>query len=1079
MLDNQSTLDIFCNPNLIDNITEQDESITIYTNGGEVTTNYKGTLEGYGDVWYHPNAITNILSLNNVRKNHRVTYDSSDRDRFIVHKPDRLVYFDRSNSGLCYHNTNNRHMSLVQTEEENSLQYSKRDYENAKKARKIYETLGYPSKDDFKNLIKNNMLYNCPITISDIETAEDIFGPDIGALKGKVTRTKPAPVSTNYIEIPDNIFKKYKNVVLCCDTMYIQQIPFFVTVSRHIRFITISELPNKKKETYLQILLLIKNLYESKGFKINTCLMDMEYKLMENDLKMNNINLNLASPNEHVPEVERTIRTIKERVRAIYNRLPYSRIPKLMMIELVNYAVTWLNNFPPKGGVSATLSPRTIFTGINLDYNKHCKIEFGAYAQVHDETSPTNTTTPRTTGAIALGSTYNQQGGYKFLNLNTGKIIHRRSFTAVPATKDVIARVEQFALKENRPHILSFEHDIPMDEENKISENSDISDPENNDDFEITGVEEQQDNFDNSENSEQEVNLEETENFFPDEEELEELEPETEELFPHANIDEFAEIQENENNISENTFPDENITQETVNNPENNNTYTTRSGRKIIKPNSYSPSFKNEKYDTSNANIENKSINISMAQVLFKIIDHFAFQQYGLKAGIRKFGEAGKLAAYKELEQLHLRNVFDPLYGNKISFDDKQNALDSLIFIKEKENGDLKGRACADGRKQRGKIDETETTSPTVSLESVLLTAVIEAKEGRDVAVLDIPNAFVQTDMEGEQVLMKMKGDLAELMVTTAPQLYRKYLITEKGQPVLYVKLLKALYGCLKSALLFYKKLVKDLINEGFEINPYDPCVANKIINGKQFTVVWHVDDLKISHADEDEISKFIEWIKSKYQDDEIGKVKTSRGKVHKYLGMTLDYSISGKVQIKMLDYIKEMINAFPEEITRETNTPAGAHLFNVRKNNISLLVEEKATTFHTITAKGLFVCKRARPDIQTVIEVLTTRVQEPDNDDWLKLKRLIEYLNTTKDLYLTLEADNTNILKWYIDASYAVRLDMKSHTGGALIMGKGAVYSTSVKQKLNVKSSTEAELVGADDVLSQVLWTNYFLETQ
>ena len=98
-----------------------------------------------------------------------------------------------------------------------------------------------------------------------------------------------------------------------------------------------------------------------------------------------------------------------------------------MMIELVNYAVSWLNNFPPKGGVSSTLSPRTIFTGVQLDFNKHCKIEFGAYAQVHEENEPTNSIKPRTTGAIALGSKYHLQGGYNFFSLNTGKVIVQRS----------------------------------------------------------------------------------------------------------------------------------------------------------------------------------------------------------------------------------------------------------------------------------------------------------------------------------------------------------------------------------------------------------------------------------------------------------------------------------------------------------------------------------------------------------------------------------------------------------------------------------------------------------------------------
>jgi hypothetical protein len=79
----------------------------------------------------------------------------------------------------------------------------------------------------------------------------------------------------------------------------------------------------------------------------------------------------------------------------------------------------------------------------------------------------------------------------------------------------------------------------------------------------------------------------------------------------------------------------------------------------------------------------------------------------------------------------------------------------------------------------------------------------------------------------------------------------------------------------------------------------------------------------------------------------------------------------------------------------------------------------------------------------------------------------------------LQLEADNMHIIKWWIDASFAVHPNMRSHTGGCMSLGKGVVYGTSTNQKLNTRSSTEAELVGVNDVMSQVLWTRYFLEAQ
>ena len=127
----------------------------------------------------------------------------------------------------------------------------------------------------------------------------------------------------------------------------------------------------------------------------------------------------------------------------------------------------------------------------------------------------------------------------------------------------------------------------------------------------------------------------------------------------------------------------------------------------------------------------------------------------------------------------------------------------------------------------------------------------VDARERRAQAVLDIANAFLHADND-ERVLMLLRGILAEMMVRIDPSLYRKYVTySAKGTPMLYVRLSKALYVMLKAVLIFYKRLRFDLKEMGFVINPYDPCVANMMVNEAQITVCWHVDDLKISHRDE------------------------------------------------------------------------------------------------------------------------------------------------------------------------------------------------------------------------------------
>ena len=145
--------------------------------------------------------------------------------------------------------------------------------------------------------------------------------------------------------------------------------------------------------------------------------------------------------------------------------------------------------------------------------------------------------------------------------------------------------------------------------------------------------------------------------------------------------------------------------------------------------------------------------------------------------------------------------------------------------------------------------------------------------------LMSLQPSYMRTD---EDVVMRLEGRLAELMVKVDPSLYRKYITTSgKGEPILYVKMHKALYGMMRSALLFYRKLVGDLEAYGFKINPYNPCVANMDINGSQMTVVWHVDDLKVSHKKAIEITKL-----AMYLDDIYPGLKVHRGKIHDYLGM-------------------------------------------------------------------------------------------------------------------------------------------------------------------------------------------------
>jgi hypothetical protein len=298
-----------------------------------------------------------------------------------------------------------------------------------------------------------------------------------------------------------------------------------------------------------------------------------------------------------------------------------------------------------------------------------------------------------------------------------------------------------------------------------------------------------------------------------------------------------------------------------------------------------------------------------------------------------------------------------------------------------------------------------------------------------------------------------------------------------KETPILYVKLQKALYGLMRASLLFYRKLRKELEDYGFKINPYDPCVANKMTDGgKQLMVIWHVDDLIGSCETDFELTKFSCYLAGIYGP----KLSMHTGMKQDYLGVDMESNDDGTLDVSMIPYLKNVIADFPELIVGKAATPAADHLFIIRdKKEARPLEEERALAFHHTVAQLLFMSTRARRDIQTAVAFLTTRVMNPDKDDWGKLKRVLKYLNGTRYLKLKLSVDSLTMLKWYLDGSHNVHWDCKWHGGAMFMLEKGATSSYSRKVKLASCSSTETELITADMYMPEMLWSLYFIQSQ
>jgi hypothetical protein len=177
-------------------------------------------------------------------------------------------------------------------------------------------------------------------------------------------------------------------------------------------------------------------------------------------------------------------------------------------------------------------------------------------------------------------------------------------------------------------------------------------------------------------------------------------------------------------------------------------------------------------------------------------------------------------------------------------------------------------------------------------------------------------------------------------------------------------------------------------------------------------------------------MDSMIEYLRQEYEsifEDGSGAMPVSRGKIHKYLGMTLDYSVRGQVKITMLEYVNDILAAFDKSEPKGGGTKTSAapdSLFKVDEY-CKKLVQDKAVEFQNLVSKTLYATKRARPDTCTAIAFLTMSVREPDKEDWTKLVHFMRYIMGTRTMPLILSANGIGILKWWLDASFDVHPNM------------------------------------------------------
>ena len=329
----------------------------------------------------------------------------------------------------------------------------------------------------------------------------------------------------------------------------------------------------------------------------------------------------------------------------------------------------------------------------------------------------------------------------------------------------------------------------------------------------------------------------------------------------------------------------------------------------------------------------------------------------------------------------------------------------------------------------------------------------------------DVPAACINASREGQQALhMCLDKTLSKLMIEMDPA-WGKYL-----QSTIIAEVIRALYGLIEPAKLWFEEISGFLRTIGFTANPCDPCVLNLDFNGKQCTLVLYVDDCFVDFVEPRALEFVCEKLSDKY-----GKVTRHDGDVLPFLGMMLDFREEVVVKFSMPAYLKDIIRG--SSVKRPAETPAAANLFEVDPES-PIVSEEVRKIFRSQVAKLLHLAKKVRVDIVPV-NYLCARVNQPTLEDVRKLTRVQRYLLGSKDLCMRRGVGDNFVFIAYIDASYGTHVDGKSHSGMILTLEGGTILAKSSYQSILTKSSTEAEVVAASDCGTDLIAAEDFLVHQ
>lgn len=1098
VIDSASQINLFQCPALLSNVRDVGAIDICGVSDSTVQANQVGIHPLFGECYICPHTPTNIVSLNLLKRKFVILYDSHSSDAFVCTSKDHCIAFKYHDSGFWVYkgacdrpaSGSTRFIAAPIMVGKSGKVYSSVEVSRAKEFQRFHSCRAHLGDTAAKRNFDANVYTDCPLTSKDVDNARDIFGPCPYCQVGKTV----TPGSVDATNIPTAELGTSIHVDL---VTFFGFGPFCLASEDHINYLMIQMLSSKATLNLVPALVSFIDHLHGLNFTVSHISTDREHTFGACVLPLSRrsptVKLTQVPAGRHEKKLERQVRTIKERMRAICATLPFV-VPPQCIEDLVYTVIQSLND--STNTLSGHLTPRQAIEGTKPSYKLTCTASFGTFIAV--PRSHQLDRQPRATVCVYLR--HESGDNHRVFNIHSGHTISTSSkFTVLTPSELLITTVNSLSNENHKKLFKSMLDSMPsvvseptpsdvtveetLDSDTNVGDvpgmlpdDALLTDPHASEELHVYSPVAPGTSDWPSEDAYSEYDLSSRLPSEPDKGGPSSATPETEapptdvtseEAYVHDDAGDATEIASADaqlhSTLQTDTDPPDDDDELVVSTAPSRE-YSLRYPRSSWKDRNYSMMLHiNKDLECPLSNLSGTESRYFSRDVLLMCL-----QTLTVMDAVKTFGQPAIDAVNAEIQQLVATNAMEPVHYRDLTDEEKKRVLSSMLKVKEKLKPDgtfdkIKARFLAGGHTQDRELYPNRS-SPTANLTSFFSLAALAAVESRPVATLDVGGAFLNATLKTKQFLRVSKY-LSSLIVASNPS-WKIYL----HKDCLILRLNKALYGLVESPLLWYEHISATLVELGYTCCDCDRCVYHKTLpGGEKVALCLHVDDLFITATRKDLLVELIDQLTAKY-----GNVSSSVSDQLQYLGMNISYDrASRSVSINQSGYVDQLLQQY--SVSRTSSLPYAASLLN---ENVS---DDKQPTnvneYLSLTMKLLYLAKRTRPDILFVMSYLATKGQNPELGDLKKLHRVLTYINGTKHLQLTLRPSESN-LHMYVDASYAIHQDCKGHSGAIISIGAGGgpVYATSTKQKLVSKSSTESELNALHEALSQLEWLQNLL---